>query len=548
MSLNRPKITQQQRVSKWKSNTETHTGYLQHSTQTQTNEDLPMERTSEYNPGSGRILNGEVDGVEAHTRQWEFRIAIYPSRDNLNKAINALSHVFSNEQHAEIAFKCFALNNPNEDADEIVRLQWDGTTAQGTDRDQRGKEICVYMTYSPQAKQYIRTPEQWKDLMLECWKALLDAEVEQIGYAHCPTGDKMVSAQSGIYTPFTYTAYKPWRGAHGILFQTTYNPYHHPDPLDGVVITSKDLSRHGIHISCSAGILQCRTNYFNAHFREVTNTLIQRIMQIKLTSSQNNQSLEQLIKTALTINTESIDMEIISRIISRLPRNSDSSFTVTDLSHRLSHHSAAGKQNEELKSVLVELLTYIQEERPNLIRNILYDINGNEFFTSNIASLAQIASVAELREMIECHTVEMQIIYRQLVHLEHEMQAHCLPEIAALINIIFDSNYWEECCKGVCELPRGITSLQEKYKALARPCSVMNAELDPQALIADCSQLRRRRQLNLFVKPVPMLQCFYQIFEEITDSNELGRSVAFKKLREDWEQYRLNLNLLSNRK
>src|SRR3990167_10367571 len=99
---------------------------------------------------------------------------------------------------------------------------WDGTLTEGrsdSDRDQRGKEICVYMSYDDRIQKYIRTPDQWKEIMLSCWRAMQDKGVQGIGYMFCPSGDRTVMTEIGLASPFTYTSFKPYKNKHGILNQ-----------------------------------------------------------------------------------------------------------------------------------------------------------------------------------------------------------------------------------------------------------------------------------------------------------------------------------------
>ncbi|KTD60836.1 DUF5617 domain-containing protein [Legionella shakespearei] len=176
---------------------------------------------------------------------WQFRIAIKPERNNAIKALNALKELqqFKRSRHPE--FKVFL---PSESSDLST---WD-SSLKGGDRDQRGKEICVYMEhlasgYNPgYYKGNYPDPEYLKALILDMWKALQDAGVE-MAYISPGVGEKELGCESGMITPFFYSAFKPYKGRHGILNQTQYNPLNLTDPLSDVSISGEDLKAHGIH-------------------------------------------------------------------------------------------------------------------------------------------------------------------------------------------------------------------------------------------------------------------------------------------------------------
>lgn len=313
--------------------------------------------------------------------QWEFRIAVYPSRENLNKAVEALEHLFEikNKGRSRIDFKCLALNNPDEMDEETFLTQWDGTRSRGSDRDQRGKEISVYMTHEFLNGHFFqRTPEEWKELMLECWKALLDAGVEGIGYMGCPLGDKSVPAEIGLNIPFTYTSYyKPYNGRHGILNQTNnYNPFNHEDPLAGVVITSDDLSRHNIALSCADDLLQYRVNYLNEHLPREKELVLENLMRVKNKCVDNNNIM----------------------------------YVIETLS--AAHHPQASD------------LLYFLNKSNNDFMNVLEKIKS---FLNNI-------DMDRLKMIIASQPVKMEAFYRQLVCLKPEEKKRALENLGNIKN------------------------------------------------------------------------------------------------------------------
>ncbi|QRN04563.1 hypothetical protein GH742_12155 [Legionella sp. MW5194] len=197
---------------------------------------------------------------------WQFRVAIKPGRENAIKAAQALGALqqFNTNYHPEC--KIFI-------PDDNSRLEtWD-PTIRGGDRDQRGKEICVYMEYSKVAKrpQYYSDsgyPNQdyLKKLMLDIWQALDKAGVE-LAYVSPGPGEKEILVEDGTLTPFSYSSFKPYKGRHGLLNSNTYNPNEFLDPLEGVSFSAKDLKKQDI-TPLKAGCSAKRLCYQRQHYAE----------------------------------------------------------------------------------------------------------------------------------------------------------------------------------------------------------------------------------------------------------------------------------------
>ncbi|HHF7374982.1 DUF5617 domain-containing protein [Legionella bozemanae] len=192
---------------------------------------------------SGTVADAD-DGQGMPT--WQFRISILPTRENALKALNALATLeqFQSTQHPE--FKVFLPDDNND------LSSWD-PTFRGGDRDQRGKEICVYMeqVLGRNKPEYYEgnypSPDYLKSLMLSMWKGLQDAGVE-LAYSIPSEGEKEVLCDSGLITPFCYSSFKPYQQRHGILHQVeNYNPKEYQDPLEGVSISLEDLQEYNIH-------------------------------------------------------------------------------------------------------------------------------------------------------------------------------------------------------------------------------------------------------------------------------------------------------------
>lgn len=205
--------------------------------------------------GAGKtpIIDQKLDKPDPY--EWQLRIPINPEKDNLKKAAYVIKDFLTkNPAYNHIGFYILLLSDDSRK--ENVMAQWDQNFSydykiserEGVDREQRGKEICIDLSYLAKEKRFVLTPAQSKNLILELWKRLQDAGIEGIGYYPItPHADKRVNAESGLFVPFTYQANNGWDERLGILLNPDdYNKNHYPDPLKDVIITHGDLLNKGI--------------------------------------------------------------------------------------------------------------------------------------------------------------------------------------------------------------------------------------------------------------------------------------------------------------
>lgn len=175
---------------------------------------------------------------------WQFRVSILPTRDNAIKAVNALQTLQQFNQPYHPQLKVFIPSLTND------LSTWDASIS-GGDRDQRGKEICVYMEC---IKRGVKPdyydgdyPSQayLKKLMLDMWRVLQDADVDMAYIAPSVT-ENVITLSNGDPTPFMYSSFKPYQRRHGILLERDYNVTNKTDPLDGLRISPQDLINNGI--------------------------------------------------------------------------------------------------------------------------------------------------------------------------------------------------------------------------------------------------------------------------------------------------------------
>lgn len=207
-----------------------------------------------------------VSDDSTENASWQLRISIAPNRGNALQAINALETMeqFNANLHPELKIYTPSLTND--------LSEWDGTL-RGSDRDQRGKEICIYMECIKHGVKpgyydgdYPSLP-YLKKLMLDIWKVLQDAGVE-MAYVAPNVTERSIKVTDGSMTPFMYTSFKPYKQRHGLLHERGYNPTNKKDPLEGLEISTRDLAQNGIK-AITPEQVQARITYQRAHYDEV---------------------------------------------------------------------------------------------------------------------------------------------------------------------------------------------------------------------------------------------------------------------------------------
>lgn len=373
---------------------------------------LQTESGFVYMPSSKEI-------IDAEDRGWQFRIAVYPESRNLTTAAQAVGELFC---AFDLEFKCLVLNDPMQP--NLEALGWDGTQTQlthGSDRDQRGKEICVYMRYASQQQRYEREAKEWKHIMLRAWKCLEDAQLN-FGYILPPPGDHAVTTEAGIVTPFSYTANKPWQGRHGILHSHSYNPYHYPDPLAEVKISKHDLLEYGISLKQMLIRHEQCFVYHQQHLQIAKNQWQLELSRLAA-AKQNNftqvfSRLEEWLDQQPFDNLPSRLVEnqhLLHDLLASCPRQADAHLSdlpaLSELMHswRFLAKSESGSAQDlaTLKALLQALKTGAQDELK--------------------ATLQECSSIADFGEdcnaLVQTHPVMLQRLYRRAIHISQEEAA-----------------------------------------------------------------------------------------------------------------------------
>lgn len=180
---------------------------------------------------------GNIQNPDSH-RQWQVRFPLTLNPDNIDKACVALAKL----RHEESDFPFFKIQILGKDFD---IKNWLGAYS-GADRDQAGKVLNVSIDYNTANSKYAFRSDQYMDFILKIWAAL-DASGVEFDRVCTPLGEKPVLCDdSRIWCPAFYSAWKPWRGDHGLLLQEEHNPENLPDPLNAYQPLANRLFAHKI--------------------------------------------------------------------------------------------------------------------------------------------------------------------------------------------------------------------------------------------------------------------------------------------------------------
>lgn len=492
-------------------------------------------------------------------REWELRISLYPTHDNLLKAARALTKVFSQPGFNDIVFKCLSLKQEDTEKD----ISWDGTIpvlSATSDRDQRGKEICIFMQYNHLTKQYQRTPAQWKHIILTLWKALLNEGVEHLGYSLPPCSEQSIEAQDELLSPFMYSSYKISEKKHGALFETTFNPMKTDDPLKGVVISKNDLKEYKIPYAHVRDMEHVRLSYAIQHVKDTKKHIDQKIKLLltKLQSASSANSFESNLKTVeeslnnaekLNWDAKNVLDERMQEIISAVPRENDSNLNselVKQLCNQKNRALLGKPVNTVLvKSVIIELKKQMSSQKATRIIGIIQD------FKDHPEALAeQKLEEKTIAALVTAYPADMQLLFRSSIHHHretlalHEFQRSLLrpedPGYLNLVNLILDKQYWDTSSGSASQL----LVLQKMRKLISE-----NARLDTKYTVCvnvfeelkklSLAFTTESSWFSLFALPhsPSKIDRLRQVFHETATLDELTPSPHFQSLLTDWQNF-----------
>lgn len=433
---------------------------------------------------------------------WELRLSILPEKTNLDRAFSALKQVLEpqvkNPNHPKLKIVKLQ-SNPATDEESVDLSGWDGTLGDALDRDQRGKEICIYLPYDSKNKKFQFSGPQLKDLMLNLWKAMEDNGVI-LNYKTPDLCEKEISADFGILTPYSYSSFKPYKSAEGILQATSYNSQKYPNPLEDVHVSFKDLQEKGIQEYDAVLIAKKRLVYLNKHYSDRFEAIKAQALSIyNLEKSPFQQLMEQLNAAHLKGDDESIQgaLRAVQKSI-----NEDAKILPTTFveGNRKSLVTLGTAPFEYIDNWSVLFNDATLEQRKNTLQKIIELIN-QEVKTVERQLLKSISYgfIGDApKSLVEKDPYSMQSIYRQAVHLQHERtviqietnrlvfinkkQELLNKEIASCIKklgTVFENGKDSVAYNATKKLYNGLTALTAIGQFSQEPSEVETADLTP---------------------------------------------------------------------
>lgn len=263
---------------------------------------------------------------------WQFRIHIDPSDPKeVIKAADALAEILALE-----GLETHILITPGKGEVSAYPSYIDGTIVtkvykQKSDKDYRCEKISFFVKYCSTQKQFEKTPEQIKNLLLRCWKALQKAKVK-VGYLAIPHGDLPIPAVEGISLPFSMTCNKRWWGRRGNLGANP-NDFNFPKPSQGIIITYEDVRKYQISYKQMLEAQKNKIQYLEEHNQFARETAKTRLKELHTEASKKTAikdvlaNLEKAIKQLQPDDNPPELLKSISKAIAelknRVPYNED---------------------------------------------------------------------------------------------------------------------------------------------------------------------------------------------------------------------------------
>lgn len=369
---------------------------------------------------SPQQLTDDANEVNAfHGRAWQIRIAILPEAANLQRGAEILAPILI---AAQVEFKCLVLNNSEQS------VSWDGTAAcldTDSDRDQRGKEVCIYLRYDNTRKTYEKNVSEWKNLLLQCWQTLYNAKVT-MGYVPAGAGDKAIEFKGGL-TPFSYSAFKPYGETHGILRQPNHNPLGYPDPLRNLHFDYTDLEKAGIPSNYLQTMQRQRIRYLQQHLEEANKRLL---TFIKTLQTAQLSAIEDVIKQLATATlAEPIDYtqfdRCLTELLNRYPRKPQSSLLLNEKLQEVVQLNKDFKRGKVEQTALQQSVVRLQQfsladSLAKIVQDITQDLLTMKWWQEHSLTKDNLVG------LVNKNPAALQLLYRQLLHLGRE--AHALTQ------------------------------------------------------------------------------------------------------------------------
>ncbi|KIE04522.1 hypothetical protein NF27_HQ00600 [Candidatus Jidaibacter acanthamoeba] len=253
---------------------------------------------------SGNILTERTFEKENkfYESQVEFRIPVEPTKENIEKAYAVLAALFNDPKiKSPKNAKIIDIN----DLTGKGFADWNPEVGEVRQYDQRGKEICFYVTWdrkrglandkNPRGEITIQpslSAEEYKTFMLTALKALIDAGVEGVGYYPTQGADKSLSSSSSeseLPTIFTYLDFTS-TDKSVFLHKAEYEANGFHNPLADIQLTLEDYLKAGIKLDDLANIRERQVKYLTEHFSKTKDTFLN---ELKVINQYDKMSFEE---------------------------------------------------------------------------------------------------------------------------------------------------------------------------------------------------------------------------------------------------------------
>ncbi len=341
-------------------------------------------------------FSNRFNGLPEDLQYAELRIAITPERSNLLKAAEALKTIYHDYG---FGWKILTISEENQ-GQFFQSSQWDSAVMDEhaffmpSNRQQLGKEICIYIHSAYGQDDQSQTSDWWKKVILKSWQVLEKNNVD-FGDALPPIGDQALKTE-GFITPFSFTrgikyaalnaegAMQNYR--HKILLS---EPFDQQNAVEDVYLTCDDLIEYNLQDSPNT-ICERRAEFYRDKERH------DRLLAIIHYHLTEVEALEGNIMD-LASASEDLDEATFNKIFECLPRDTRSDTLSVDIVRDL----AGFNQNKE---IILKEMALLEDEYKKHIDLSLLQINEER-----------------LKALIGKNPAMMQLLFRKMVIIQDEM-------------------------------------------------------------------------------------------------------------------------------
>lgn len=339
----------------------------------------------------------------------------------------------------------------------------DGTISPfGLDRDQRGKEVCIYLPNSKQCKELDISAKDYKQMLLTLWAELRKANIP-LSHHDVP-GDRKIVGPAGFPTPFSFTSETPGKehkNKHGILFKQ-FKGYDDNHPILDVEFNDQDLA--SLNIELGFDQYQATHDYLVSHQVKAHQQLQADIGRINLDFNfshlLNNDALIDYLRAAIKryeekfatldvhergtyqtqFDEEMKQHEDYQKLLNYYPHATDGNFSSNHNITRLRNLKQLSIENldqiikelrenyaesiEDIKADFQKLhVSHIEDETNSKGKEKADDEPSSSGSQPDKLSLSTYLKDQDYSVLIESNPAAMQAIYRRIIFMEYERRA-----------------------------------------------------------------------------------------------------------------------------